>query len=185
MIPAAVAAALPITLGEIAATAAEALTYRAAFESALAGGAARTVAFRYITSFLRANPGATRAAAAESYQTAKYWATQGSILSKFPADVPIDPSLARDLSGTGLYAAEMNVFRSQVGVTLTDPSTGNTRSYSFYIESFGSLNLEDLFSMASGQVEDVIARSPPPGGSSDVEDYEVAFSLIDFGRYVA
>lgn len=185
MIPPSVAALLTIPIGEVVATAAEALGYREAYAIAKGLSPGRGTYFTFINQYLKANSGATRAEATAAYRAGKFWATQGSVLSAYPSDVPLDPRLARAIPGKGALAEEYGMFRTQVEARLLDKATGEVYFKSFYVKEPTSLSLEDLYTLAMDQLIEVIGHSPPASGETDIDAYDVTMTVVDFGYYAA
>lgn len=146
-------------------------------------GNARGTFFRFVNSYVKSVEGSTRAMAAAAYQAAKFWTNQGEIISQYPQDIELDRELARMITGRGAYTGEYTGFRTLTEITAVDPVTGNARTYGFYQDWYRPPTLAEAYALAREDLAPVIGRSPPLGGSTDIDDYTLTYSISDWAFY--
>ena len=126
--------------------------------------------------------GATLAQAQELYREAKYWMSQGAILSQYPSNVPLDPRLAREVKGSNVYAGGMNQYETNVRITLTDPNTGRQIERYRWISSIGPPSLDDLREAVTDEIGDLVQDTPLGGAGPDPTGWVADIEVTDFGR---
>lgn len=184
MIPAGLGAALGVDLPTLLSVAPGAAQLISALEIARGTGSPQAAFFRFVNSAIKANPGMTRAQAAESYRVAKAWTAVPGLLQKYSSDTPFDPNLARPGSKYGAYAGEYGGFITEAKVTVTDPATGQSRTYGFKVADNVTWSFNDINDYVIGQLEDVVGASPTIGGARSLHGLGVQVEITDFIRIV-
>lgn len=179
MVPATVLSALGVTFEDLLSSVASVPKLESALDIARGQGDPRGVFNRFVGQFYKDNPGTTRAAAQRAYGLAKAWTNLGSTWARLAPETPIDPNLYRPSDAYGRYAGEFGGFITRVKVTVTDPATGDTRTYGIDIRDFQSWSPADAGNAAIGSVEEIIGKSPTVGGATDLEGLDVSFEVTD------
>lgn len=183
MIPANILKAIGITLKQVIESAASALDLRAALKIAAKSGDGnpKGTFFRFINAAKK--EGMSGKDAAVAYKEAQYWTNQGKILSQYDSTTPLDPTLARVITGKGQYAGEYAKYRTEVSATVTDPETGKSRDFGFHVLTDDPPNMEDLIGLATPELSSVLGTSPLVAGQTDLWDYDIQWSIVDFGKF--
>lgn len=179
MIPASLLADLGISLTDLLASADIAGELKSALSIARGKGPASGVFLRYANAYKQYAPGAPWAEISQSYKEAKAWSALGQAVRGPYEDIPIDPNLYRPTTAYGEYAGEYGGFVTKVRVTITDPATGDSRSYGINIHDFVTWNTSDIGSYAISSVEEIIGHSPTIGGATDLDGLDVTYEITD------
>lgn len=184
MVPPNVLAAIGLSLPELLASAPIAGDLMKALDIARDTGPAGGVFFRFANAFRQYSPAASWSDISQVYREAKGWAAVGNAVRGYPDQMPIDPNLYRPATTYGQYAGEYGGFITKVKVTITDPDTGNSRSYGVNIHDFLTWDVSDIGAYAIGSIEDVIGHSPTVGGATDLEGLDVTWEITDLLRII-
>lgn len=183
MIPAAVAAEIGLTIGELRSYVPIASELIAAYRIAADTGASRGIYGRFVGQLNRAGLAMTTATASTVYRAARYFADPGRALSLLPPGAPIDPRLARDLPAFGRYAGEFGAYRAMVSFTITDPETGKSVVKGVWVETRYQPTTDEIYMYARSKLAGILSGSPLNPDHPEEDYYDITEDITDFGRF--
>lgn len=169
---------------QIAATATLAVPLAEAFKIARGATPNAGTFFRFVNKYVASVPGSTRAAAAAAYRAAKYWASQGQVISAITGDQLIDRRLAQVIPvKQSEYEFDRN-YRYYVEIAIHFPGESKPQLFGSYVHDMMLLTPADAIDLAVTQLlERFHPRTRPSQGGGELEGASISARLLNFARY--
>ena len=145
-------------------------------------GSPRGVFVRYVNEMV--SRGMARPLAAQLYGAARYFANPANVLDLFKGPAALDPLLARSLPDPGGAKSAFGVERVQVGITLTDPLTGQSRRFGFLIDEPHGIVVEDAYALAWIQLQSVAEQYKEYKLAYSLGESKAKFEITDYVKFI-
>ena len=183
MLPKAVLAALGVTEADLLAAMPFAAEYRSMFEFAAKKGPRQQIYNRFAKEWAKYAPKTAPSIISQAYKLGRAFAEPYRWFGEFGEGIAPPDWMARLLHGSQSFAADYGGFMTRLKVTVTDPITGDVKTYGFWVPSYQPLSMLDLRDEAQPQLEEIIGRSPTVGGRRILDGLVVTYEVTDFGQF--